>query len=643
MTHGSICYRGLKMLQTIREHTQGWIAGTVITIIILSFALWGIHSYFVGGVNTSIIAEVNGVEITKEQLAVAYERLRREVQIQYGSNHPLTAKIETALKEKALQSLIENEVLKQASTKHGYRISDRQIDNYLQSMPAFQVNGQFSLERFQEILSSTLLSTSEFLDLIKSSLLMDQPKLGIIFTSFALPQETLYTISLVNQERELSYMVIPVQYFLSQPLNITSAQIQSYYEQHKADFMTPEQVAVEYIELSLKDLAAQISPSDTMLKNFYNENVNSYMQAMQWKFASIEIPLGSNLSQNQLKTAQENAEQIATQMQTNTDMEKIAAAYSAQFTDSGWLLLNQLPVEWQKEMSGLTKPGQVSKPFKSARGLMIVKVLDMKEPKIEPFEAVKEKVKESYIRQHAEEKFSELRDRLADLAYEHPDSLLMVSKTLNLPIKKSELFSKEKAGVGLSQYKKIREVAFTNDVLNLQNNSDVVQVNPETAIVVHIKSHVASTLLPLKSIAKQIEGKLKVATAEMQAAQLAEEIKNKLQAGTDPQQLITPYHFSWVQAGFMGRYASKIHTAILDLAFRLPNPATVGHKVYGITRLPNGFAVVSLTGVRDGTVADKKQYSVFAEQVQNSEGLLEYELYKNSVMNNAKIKNFVND
>ena len=94
-----------------------------------------------------------------------------------------------------------------------------QIDNYLQSMPEFQVNGQFSLDRFQEILSSTLLSTSEFLELIKTSLLIDQPKLGIIFTSFALPDETNYTIALVNQERDIDYINIPLQYFLSQPID----------------------------------------------------------------------------------------------------------------------------------------------------------------------------------------------------------------------------------------------------------------------------------------------------------------------------------------------------------------------------------------------------------------------------------------
>ena len=49
------------MLQTIREKTQGWIAGTIISIIILSFALWGIHSYFTSGGASANVATVNGV------------------------------------------------------------------------------------------------------------------------------------------------------------------------------------------------------------------------------------------------------------------------------------------------------------------------------------------------------------------------------------------------------------------------------------------------------------------------------------------------------------------------------------------------------------------------------------------------------
>lgn len=627
------------MLQSIRERTQGWIAGTIISIIILTFALWGIHSYFVGSPNNTSIAEVNGVEITKEQLAVSYERLRRQVQSQYGSNNPITTKDESALKNRAMQSLIDMEVLKQASADQGYRVSDRQIDNYIQSMQEFQVNGQFSLDRFQEILTSTLLSTSEFLELIRTSLLIDQPKLGIVFTSIALPDETKATIELVNQERNIDYINIPSQYFSSQPIVISHEKIQTYYDQNKSDFMTPEQVNVEYIQLSLKELLAKFNPTETMLKSFYNENINSYTQPTQWKIESIVLPLSTDATQDETRQVVKNAALVTQAMKQNSDLSKVAKQYSATFKNEGWMSLAQVPAELQKAVSGLAKSGDVSEPFKTDKGLMIVKAVNIQEPKMLSFDAVKDKVKETYVRQHAEEKFSELRDQLADVTYEHPESLQSAAKALTLPIQTSELFTKDKAGKDISQFKKVRETSFSNDVINLQNNSDVIQLNPETVIVLRIKSHVVSSLLPLSEVSKQIEDKLKAQETEARTAKFAEDLQAKLQSGGDPKQIASSYKFKWNTTGYIGRYSTKVDTAILDLAFRLPNPTNIQDKTaYGVTRLTNGYAIVALKAVKAGSLTDKKQVTVYNEQIQNSNGLLEYELYKRSQTDNSRVR-----
>lgn len=529
------------MLQTIREHTQGWIAGVIISLIILSFALWGIHSYFTGGGANSVVAKVNGLEITKEQLAIAYERMRRQTQLQYGANAP---KDETELKKRALQALIDIEILKQASTSQGYLVSDQQIDAYLQSMPDFQVDGKFSFEKFQQELAATMLSTGDFLEVIKTSLLIDQPKLGIVLTSFALPDETAYVISLVNQEREVDYLTIPFQQFATQAVAIKPEQVNAYYEEHKTDFMTPEQVSLDYIEVTLNDLSSTINPTDAELQNFYKENMNSYV--------------------------------------------------------------------------------------KTANGA---------QPSIQPYDEVKAKVRDAYMRQQAEEKLAETRDKLADMTYEHPDSLQYAATNLHLPIKTSELFSKDKGGKDISQNKKIREVAFSNDVLTMQNNSDVIQLNPETLVVLRIKEHKPSTLLPLESVATQIKSALQIGIQEKSTETAANDYAAKLKAGAQPEQVATSLNAHWNKTGYLGRYATKVDTAILDLAFQLPNPANVGGKsVYGVTRLPSGYAIVAVHSVKVGSIADPKQSHVFAEQVQNSQGLLEYELYKQSVTAAAKVK-----
>lgn len=629
------------MLQTIREHTQGWIAGTIISLIILSFALWGIHSYFVGGAANSNVAQVNGIDISKEQLAVAYERLRRQFQAQYGSNNPFTGKNEATLKARALQALVDMEVLKQSSLKQGFRISDLQVDNYLQSMPDFQVDGRFSVDRFHEVLSSTLLSTSEFLDLIRTSLLIDQPRLGIMLTSFALPNESQYTIGLVNQERDIEYLVVPMQKFLSQPITVEPAKVQAYYDAHKDDYMTPEQVNVEYIELSLNAISQTIEPSEAVLKAFYNENINSYTQPMQWKYAEVEIPIPATATQDEIKVSLKKAETLAEAMDNKyVDLDKLSKDYKANLTNTGWQTLNQVPTELQKAVADLTKPGQVSEPFKTSNGVAVIKAVEVQEPKMQTFEAVKDKVKQTYVHQHAEEKFAEMRDRLADLTYEHPDTLQAAAKELDLPVKTSELFTKEKAANDISQYKKVRETAFSNDVLTLQNNSDVIQINPETVIVLREKSHIPSTLLPLTNVSQQIEEKLKAEKAEAIAANYAADLQSQLQSGAvTPEKIAEQNKLVVTKTGLIGRYSTKVDSAILDMAFRLPNPLSANKTVvYGVTRLPNGYAIVGLKAVKAGSVADARQQTVFAEQIQNSLGLLEYELYKRSMVAHAKIK-----
>lgn len=622
------------MLQEIREKTQGWIAGTIISIIIISFALWGIHSYFVGaGVNTTV-ATVNGVDISKEQLTVAYDRLRRQVQAQYGST--VTPKDEPTLKERALRSLVDIEILKQASLSQGFLISDQQVDDYLQSMPDFQVDGQFSLDRFQEVLSATLLTTSEFLDLIKTSLQIDQPRLGIMLSAFGLPEESRYTASLVNQVRDISYLSLPINQFLSPAIVIAPEQIQAYYDAHQRDYKTPEEVSLDYLELSLPDLYARFNPTDTMLKSFYNENINAYTQPMRWQLAGILVPLSPSADQ---AAGQTKILEIKQALDANpASFDKLAKQNAKAILPTSFVALNQLPTDVQKAVMGLTAADQISDPVQTAQGLVVIKALAVQEPKINAYDAVKAKVREAYVRQHAEDKFAELRDQLADVTYEHPDSLTLAAKTLNLPVKSTALFSRDKAGSDLSQFKKVRDVAFGNDVLNLQTNSDVISLNPETVVVVRVKSHQPSSLLPLKDVAQQITDKLKTQTAEARADKFANTLVGGLQTGaSDTAKLISQYQLHWVKVGVMGRYATKVDSAILDSAFRLPRPAK-GAVSYGVTRVPNGYAIVSVSGVQDGVLATPKQAAVFTEQVQNSLGFLEYSLYRESAVKRAKVK-----
>ena len=164
----------------------------------------------------------------------------------------------------------------------------------------------------------------------------------------------------------------------------------------------------------------------------------------------------------------------------------------------------------------------------------------------------------------------------------------------------------------------------------------MIQISGDDVVVIHVKSHSPATLLALNTVQNQIIDKLMTAEINVRAEQLAKDIATKLQNGADPVQIASQYHLAWTQAGFIGRRANKINSAITEAAFAMPRPAP-SKLSYATSKMPDGFAIVGLKAARNGVTTNHDQYQVFAEQVQNTQGLMEYELYKQSMMEHAKI------
>lgn len=631
------------MLQSIRDRTQGWIAGIIISLLIFSFALWGVHSYFFGAGDNAVVAKVNGVEINKSQLSVTYERLRRQLQIQSNTNNDLSEQADLNLKQRALQTLINIQVLKQASVQNDYRITTRQTENFLQNMPEFQVNGEFSLTRFQQALSTTLFNAMDFLELIKTSLLIDQPRLGIIYSSDALPNEITAEAKLIGQERTIQYLSIPATYFANSPVTISSQQLNTYYEQHQEEFKTPEQVSVDYVMLSLKDIASKIHPSDQALKNFYNENINLFTTSAQWQLQELILPVSPKSTPQQLQEAVAKMDEIIALAEKGTDFATLQTKYSLQKGDAklaGWNTITQLPVDIQKTVVNLTKVGMVSPKILVDQGIILVKVIGYQAPQTRSFDSVKDQVKENYSLQHAEEQYSEQKEKLANLTYEHPDTLKFAAEQLDLPIQSTEMFTREKGGKDLTANLKVRQAAFSNDALSLQNNSDVIQLTPDSVVVLRVKSHIPAALLSLKAVEKNITGKLQAVELEKKVLALAREIKTKLSSGVITfDQAASQYHLTWINVGTIGRHSTKkVDQAILDAAFEMPQPSNGKTYSFAMTKNSNGFVVIALSAIREGNSnISKEEYQAYAEQIQNSFGLLEYELYKDAQISHAKI------
>jgi len=105
------------------------------------------------------------------------------------------------------------------------------------------------------------------------------------------------------------------------------ADIQAYYKEFGDQFMQPEQVNVEYIELSLDDLARQMEVSEDEIRQLYEQRKTNPATAETRQAAHILIT-PENDSEEAHQKALEKAQAIYQQLKQGADFTELAKAES---------------------------------------------------------------------------------------------------------------------------------------------------------------------------------------------------------------------------------------------------------------------------------------------------------------------------
>lgn len=635
------------MLQSMRDKLQGWIAWIIITAICLIFALWGVRSYLYGSVAQNTVAKVNGTKITRQQLDVVYNQMRRQQQMQLGANYSSSEQAAAALKNTALQSIISSMVLNKAAKSDGFRVDPALVEALLAKMPIFQVNGVFSQAKFEQFVNTLLYSTDTFLAQLENEILVSQVKNGIVSTAFILSQEIDQLIKLVNQKRSFNYLVIPMRRFFAQ-VQLPNKAAENFYRENRDNFKLPEKLSIQYLQLSIANLMRGIKPTAAQLKDFYNTNIVSYTRPKRWHLAGIIVTVSKHASKKQMNQAQQKLNLIVSKIKQHVDFATLAKKYSddaataAKGGEWSWVTDAQLPTELRAALLSLKKVGDIAVPIKTMQGYYILRLLGTQPQQVIPFNKVKDKVLQAYKQQTAERKFAELRDKLANITYENADSLQPAAKQLSLPIQTTDLFTKN-GGKGIAANPRIIAAAFGDEVLNQHENSDPIDLSDNSVVVLRIKHHIPASVKKFAQVKTQIVDQLRQAAAAQKAEDFGNTIMKELQAGKKLNDVASKYHLNTHVVTNVGRHAKNPNANILTAAFHLaPSNKKAVPAITGFSLPTNDYVVIALTGVKEG---DVKQLTASARQAFQQTaiqqlGLLEYQLYASGLMRKAKIKKF---
>lgn len=616
------------MLQKLSDRIQGMIAWIIIGLVTITFTLFGLDYYLQSRHTADVKVKINGHIITKEEYELNYRRLS-----QTQGQDALTPEQEKELKQQVLSDMMVNAVSVAAARNHGFDVDGRQATEAILQIPQFQEDGHFSASRYTQALNNAFFTPQTFQQEVRQGMLLNQQRFALIGTEFVLPNELSKFVSLSMQTRDYQYTTIKVADFINKE-QVSSEEERQYYQAHQKQFMTKEQVSLEYVRLSLQAIKENIKVSPEQIARYYEENKNNYLMPAQWQLTYVRFPVqgeeqaDANAIEQSKQMAEKWYESVSSKPEQFVILAKnVVAQKNAQMGELPMVIAGQSMLD--QYLINLTQPGQIAAPIRTKQGYEVLQLNSYKPASIQPLSEVKNLIAEQLKQETAQQQYATLEEQLSELSYQNPDSLTAIASTLQVPLQHTDLFVQGHPNQdAITQSPAVMQAAFSTDVLTYGNNSEPIQVDADSLVVLRVKQHIPAALQDIAQVKSVIDSVLLKEKASLAAQKygknLVEQAAKKL-----------PQTLQWQQVNGANRDSELSDAQINELAFAMND---VGQ--FAGQELQNGdFALVNLLKITDGKVdpEDKEQMRNLTQQLESSYGLMDYDLYISHLMAQAKI------
>jgi len=634
------------LLQKIRDHAQGWFAYLIIGMLIIPFAVWGINYYFEGG-GPMDAAVVGNSKISLQEFQRTYQQQRQRMQAMLGNNADSSLLDGPRLKQEVLRQMVNERLLDQFARDQGLRISDQQLHDVLVALPVFQQNGGFDKDLYERLLRNQGYVLTVFEEGMRKSLATDQLRNGIVASALVTPAELDRLVALIKEQRELQYATLPLAHYIAKA-TVDDADIQNYYEKNQDRFVKPEQVRVQFIELKLSQFAEGLTVTEDELKTAYQDQIANakYGRPEERQASHILVKLPANASEAEVEKARVKAQQMADGIHSGSKSFD-QTLQEAKADSSGAMEGGELGTigkgmfsdpAFETALFVLQKPGDVSEPVRMPTGFHIIRLDGVTPGQVKSFEEVRDEVAKELRQQQAEGRFYEVTQNLANLSYEHPDTLELAAQALKASVQESDWFSRQ-GGAGIAANPKVIESAFSEDVLKRGVNSEPIELEPGHVVVLRVKEHQDVTPRTLEEAREAIVKALREQKAREAIAKDAETLKARAAKGEALHVLAKEYDGEYKNAGLVGRDAKTVDSTILTTAFRLPQPGP-DQAALGSTALADGDQVVlEVTQVTPGKsdALSAHERKSLAQQLAQQDGTKQFDTLLDSVRLKTKV------
>ena len=581
------------MLQDLRENSQGVIAKVIIGFIVAIFALTGVEWLIGGFIASPPVAEINGEEISEAQLQFNIQNLLASL----GG-----ADIDQELLEQiALNQLIEETVLKQSADRAGMIVSSDRVDRAIIENPSFQINGVFDSDLAVRTMASQGYNIPLYRQALSQSMLLGQIANAYSASNFITDSELESIAELMQQTRDFRYVSITMG---TRTLGnaISQEEIQRYYDENPAEFTQEESANINYVVLDRNVIADEIQVDEAEIRAQYEAQRADFEGSSEKRASHILFEVGDSMDE---AAAMELAATARQRLLDGEDFGAVALEMSSDTVsaeesgDIGYTDGSAFPQPIEAVLETLAL-NEISEPVVTEFGVHVVKLTEDAENVYQAFEEVSDRIERELKSSEVDLLFAERIEDMSNLAFETGD-LITISEQLGLEIQSAD--SVPRAGSsGLFANQALVTAAFSDEVMLEGNNSDVIEIGDNQAVVLRVQRFNESAIRPLDDVIGEISVILRTQMEREAVESLGEELLITAEEGGDVDSLLADNELVWLNAKNISRNDFSVNREVIDHAFTMA--ATEGGPKVSSVSLANGtFVLVELNQVNPGEVS----------------------------------------
>ncbi len=590
------------MLQRIREGISGPVAWAILGLLALVFAVWGINMDFTP---TTFAVKVNGEEIPAEPIRQAVQNQISQAQQSFPGDLP--EELQAQIRNQVVEQAVLERLLAQRTEEQGYRVGDVELSRSIREMPVFQVGGQFSMDSYQARVRAAGYTTPVFEEQQRRRFEMQQLEAAIVESSFVTDAELASYVRLDQERRDVEWIGFQAGDFLDD-IEIADADIEARYEASPELFQTEDQVDLDYIEIRLENLVGGVDVSEDELRDFYeterSRSPELFVTEERRRARHVLIAVDDDTDD---QAALENAEEVLSRLQAGESFDEVATSESddsgsaAQGGDLGWVERGMMVAPFEEALFALND-GELSDPVRSRFGYHVIRLDEVEAGSEKTFEDARAELEEEFRRRKAEDMYYERGEELAALAFENPDSLAPAAEALGVEVQSVSGVTRV-SGTAVAGEARVREAAFSTDVLDGGENSPIIELAEDHAVVLRVTDHRLPETRPLAEVRDGIAQDLKDEAAREQLRLLAEQARKRLDDGETASTIAADIGGQYNPRESIGRTSTGIPAQLSAAVFAASAPADTT-AVIETTDIPGGVAVLRLFSVTPGKMSD---------------------------------------